>query len=157
MNDAERIADYIIAKCVSDKEYISNYQLQKILYLVQIAFYQKLDRPAFSDEIQAWNWGPVILDVYYKWCGFGGVEIGIAPTIKLPPKEERDVIDPVVEKARKMDPWGLREMVCREGGPWEKTYNSMKERYDEDIPEYRKYHTISDYLLANAKIDWTVS
>ena len=156
MDTAKEFANYIVAKCIDDKEYISNLQLQKILYLVQIAFYQKLDRPAFFDDIEAWNFGPVVQNVYYKWCGVGAMPIDIAPKMTLPSKLERAIIDPIVEKARAMKPWDLAEVVLRENGPWAKAYNA-REECDVALPAYLKYPVISSNLFANAKIDWTVS
>ena len=64
------IAQYIINKCTLEKCPISNLQLQKILYYVQKTFLQN-DMLAFSDEIEAWQFGPVVREVYNKYCGFG--------------------------------------------------------------------------------------
>ena len=54
---------------------ISNLQLQKILYYLQVYFIQHEGIPLFEDEIEAWQFGPVIPEVYYEYCGFGGFEI----------------------------------------------------------------------------------
>ena len=59
------LAKYIVAKCIKDECPISNLQLQKILYYIQRDFLHKLDRPAFSENIEAWPFGSVVPDVYY--------------------------------------------------------------------------------------------
>ena len=52
-----------------EKEGITNLKLQKILYLAQAYFLAKLDRPLFKDNIEAWQYGPVIPTVYRKYKG----------------------------------------------------------------------------------------
>lgn len=51
---------------VASDESISNLVLQKLLYLIQA--YSLIDdnqHPAFSDKIEAWQYGPVVPDAYY--------------------------------------------------------------------------------------------
>lgn len=71
MSSALTVAKYIVNRCVKSGTPISNLQLQKILYFVQMAFLKKLDNPCFSDDIEAWQFGPVVPVVYYHFCGFG--------------------------------------------------------------------------------------
>ena len=68
------LSKYIVTKCIVDGCAISNLQLQKILYYVQKDFLQR-DFVAFSDDIEAWQFGPVVPVVYYKFCGFGAMPI----------------------------------------------------------------------------------
>ena len=68
------LSKYIVTKCIVDGCAISNLQLQKILYYVQKDFLQR-DLVAFSDDIEAWQFGPVVPVVYYKFCGFGAMPI----------------------------------------------------------------------------------
>ena len=74
MYSAMDIARYIVDKCTNDGCPISNLQLQKILYFIQ-RDYLKKDSQAYSEEIQAWQFGPVVPDVYYRYCGFGAMPI----------------------------------------------------------------------------------
>lgn len=52
-------------------DYIDNLKLNKICYYAQAWCCVKLGHPLFDDEIQAWDYGPLIPDVYhtYKICG----------------------------------------------------------------------------------------
>ena len=59
------VAKYIVDKCTSDKQPVSNLQLQKILYFLQKKYLIDEKRILFSDEIQAWQFGPVVPEVYY--------------------------------------------------------------------------------------------
>lgn len=50
---------------------ISNLKLQKILYFVQ-GYYMQMKRvPFFDDEIEAWPYGPVVLNVYEQFQQYG--------------------------------------------------------------------------------------
>lgn len=64
---ANQIASYIIRKCLKLEKEINNLQLQKILYYTQAAFLVKVNRPAFSDDIVAWKYGPVVEKVYREY------------------------------------------------------------------------------------------
>ncbi len=45
-------------------EGITNLKLQKILYFAQAYYLAVLRKPLFSDEIEAWQYGPVVREVY---------------------------------------------------------------------------------------------
>ena len=71
---ADNVAKYLIylasREFVGDnkeREGITNLKLQKMLYFVQAYYLAKLDKPLFSDKIEAWKYGPVIPGVYKKY------------------------------------------------------------------------------------------
>lgn len=45
-------------------EGVSNLKLQKLLYFAQAAHLSIKDKPLFNDKIEAWEFGPVVRDVY---------------------------------------------------------------------------------------------
>lgn len=48
-------------------EGISNLKLQKIIYFAQAAHLALENKPLFDDEIEAWNYGPVVESVYRQF------------------------------------------------------------------------------------------
>ena len=71
---ANNVAKYLIylasQEFVGDnkeREGITNLKLQKVLYFVQAYYLAKLNRPLFPDNIEAWEYGPVIPSVYRKY------------------------------------------------------------------------------------------
>ena len=50
-----------------EREGITNLKLQKILYFVQAYYLAKLNKPLFSDNLEAWEYGPVVPSVYRKY------------------------------------------------------------------------------------------
>ncbi len=66
-NEALEVAKYVITLCNDENQDISNLHLQKILYYLQKEVLQKFDDKLFVDDIQAWQFGPVIPKVYVMW------------------------------------------------------------------------------------------
>ena len=120
MYTAMEIAQYIINKCTLEKCPISNLQLQKILYYVQKTFLQN-DMLAFSDEIEAWQFGPVVREVYNKCCGFGSAKIRLTYNIDLM-RDFKRIINPIVEEKRVMSPWDLVNDTHRPDKAWAAIY-----------------------------------
>ena len=67
MYDVLLMAKYIIKYCNKSNLPISNLKLQKLLYFIQAAFLVEKGHACFPDEIEAWDFGPVVPAVYYKY------------------------------------------------------------------------------------------
>ena len=100
------LSKYIVTKCAVDDCPISNLQLQKILYYIQ-KYFLKHDSIAFYDDIEAWQFGPVVPK--YK-TAIENIESKIA-------------IDKIVEEKRALDPWQLVDATHKKDGAWDKIYN----------------------------------
>ena len=66
------LADYVLA--ISSKE-LSNLELQQILYQIELAYIRKFNKHLIADEFEAWNYGPVLREVYYKYRNYGANSI----------------------------------------------------------------------------------
>lgn len=75
MYDAIDVAKYIILFCKEHGYSISNLKLQKLLYFVQAQFLITLNLPAFEEDIEAWDFGPVVPIVYQHYKIWGNSEI----------------------------------------------------------------------------------
>jgi uncharacterized phage-associated protein len=117
------LAEYIVKKCITDEKPITNLQLQKILYYVQKAFLDHNDR-AFSEPIEAWQFGPVVPKVYYRFGGFGAMPITITGKNNTISEKDAAIIDPIVESKREMYPWDLVADTHKPGGAWAQTYRN---------------------------------
>lgn len=71
---ALKIAYYLIALAGEKGFSMTNLKLQKMLYFIQREEI-KNGRVAFEDRIEAWQYGPVIPNVYYRFAGYGPVSI----------------------------------------------------------------------------------
>ena len=75
MYSALLVAKQIIKYCNSQDYSVSNLKLQKLLYFVQAEFLVSTNNPCFPEEIEAWNFGPVVPVVYRKYKIYGSSSI----------------------------------------------------------------------------------
>lgn len=143
MNSSMDIAKYIVDYCTKCGKPITNLQLQKILYYVQLNFIRTFGEIAFPESIQAWQYGPVVPNVYERFSSYGPTKIcnlyeGIAALFST---EKEKLIKRVINACISINPWELVEKSHRPGSPWSRVYNGVKV----DIPiEY-----IKEYACAN--------
>lgn len=123
MYTAIDLSKYIVLKCIQDEHPISNLQLQKILYYIQKDFLSR-DDLAFSDSIEAWQFGPVVPNVYYYYCGYGAMPISSTHEIYEVDSEDKSRIDAIVEEKRRLDPWTMVAETHKENGAWDQIYKN---------------------------------
>lgn len=128
MRKAESVANYVIAYGMKIGHPVSNLQLQKILYYIQVHFLKKKGIPFFKDEIEAWQFGPVIPTVFYQYAAFGPAPITMfkIQKIDLKQEEKKDLEQIVKEKAI----LSLLEIVAdtnKKGKAWD-LYYKVNER-----------------------------
>ena len=124
MRTAQEVAMYVINKCYNEKCAISNLQLQKILYCLQVAFLKKYDTSCFEDDMIAEKYGAVVKNVYNKYCGYGSLKIcenyDVGHLFNL---EEQAVVDDIVETKRNMKIWDLIMETNEQGKAWDTIFN----------------------------------
>lgn len=123
MYSAIELSKYIVTKCIKDDSPISNLQLQKILYYIQKDYLMR-DDIAFTDDIEAWQFGPVVPNVYYRFCGFGAMPITSTFESFDIVGHNLKIIDGIVEEKRTLDPWEMVEETHKKGGAWEQIYQN---------------------------------
>lgn len=122
--NASDVAKYVLKKCTDNNSPISNLQLQKILYFLQKEFLITTGYPLFYDEIEAWQFGPVVPNVYYEYCSYGANPIAkiLDSYASLISAEARKTADPIIEAKQKKYPWDLVEEAHKPGGAWAYIY-----------------------------------
>lgn len=118
------IANKIIINTDIDKgDIVSNLKLQKMMYYLQgfnLAFF---DEKLFDDDIEAWQYGPVVPSVYkhFKCSGKGAIVLskGI-DEIELKSDEQEDMFRQVMDEYGKFNAIRLMEMTHNEQ-PWKST------------------------------------
>ena len=76
MYSSIQIANYFVKKAKEDEVSITNMKLQKLVYIshgFHLAFF---DEPLVVEKVQAWDYGPVIPEIYhgFKEYGSGPIE-----------------------------------------------------------------------------------
>jgi len=130
---AMELAMYIIGKCIQDRNPISNLQLQKILFYIQREFLRVfgVNVPAFGDDIEAWQIGPVVPNVYDRFCGYGSMPITRLHKSFEIGTEDIVMIDSIVESKRILPPWDLVRETHKPGGAWDKVHANGKGNHQE--------------------------
>lgn len=127
MYSAFEVAKYIIWYCTKENHIVSNLKLQKILYFVQAEFLVARNTPCFNEKIEAWTFGPVVPDVYYKYRAFGNAHI---PCVDMTDSynithEDRLLINGIVDACAPYTAPQLTE-ITRNQSPWLKAYHTNK-------------------------------
>ena len=100
MYGAIEVASYIIKYEHSQERMINNFKLQKLLYFVQANFLRRLGIPCFRDRMEAWSFGPVVVNVYHAYKYYGGLDITNLQydVIVDISQEHKKIINEVLEK-----------------------------------------------------------
>lgn len=124
MYSALDVARYIIWYCKQSNYVISNLKLQKILYFVQADFLVNRGTPCFYEEIEAWDFGPVVPEVYHEFKIFGSSDIP-ASVCKgaeyMIIRSDRKMIDDMVDECAQYTASYLVD-VTHSQYPWKKAY-----------------------------------
>ena len=122
MYSAVEIAKFVITFCTEINKPISNLHLQKILYYLQVHFAKK-QKKLYLEDIYAWQYGPVVPEIYYLFAGYGASKI----TNRYETSIRKDIeleLKSIILKLIDISPWELVEMTHTKGDPWDKTYNN---------------------------------
>ena len=111
---------------------IPNLKLQYLMYLFQREYIRRFDRQAFFERFEAWDFGPCLPDVFYTYCGFGGMPIqmgymsipetyGKSPDIHDLTFPEVNCMMDVLERFACMSVWKLQDYLLSPGSAYQKT------------------------------------
>lgn len=99
---AENVAKYLIYLASQafvgdnkEREGITNLKLQKVLYFAQAYYLAKLGKPLFNEKLEAWNYGPVVREVYRKLKRYGGDPIISKEDKSTLAEEDKEVLKKV--------------------------------------------------------------
>ena len=124
MYSAIDVAKYIIWYCKRQGYRISNLKLQKILYFVQASFLVNQGNPCFFEDIEAWDFGPVVPEVYHEFKILGGGDIPeyvCENAEKQIMRGDRQLINEMVDDCAAYSASSLVEITHNQD-PWRSTY-----------------------------------
>ena len=118
------VARYIIARCNQQGQTISNLKLQKILYFVQAEFLVSKDKECFIENIEAWDFGPVVPEVYHRYKVYGGTNIPVLNDDDFCPfnKFDKKIADEIIDECSKYSASALVDITHRQS-PWVTAYH----------------------------------
>ena len=126
------VAMYVITRCVQKDKPISNLQLQKILYFIQVAFLQRYGQVCFDDEFEAWKLGPVVRDVYNQYCYYGSFKLRQQYTdVNIPLGfEEISLLNEVIDLKSQKTARQLVQESHEPGRAWARVFRNGEGLYD---------------------------
>ena len=142
MYSALSVARYIIDYCNEQGRGVSNLKLQKILYFVQAEFLVSTpkNQPCFRDRIEAWDFGPVVPNVYHQYKIFGSAVI---------PARFNERLAPYLEKIQPADQLRI-EAIVDETAPY--SASQLVEITHHQTPWMSAYHRGFNNEITNESI-----
>lgn len=132
---ALEVARYIVSYCNDMKTPISHLKLQKLLYFVWIEYFQNNRRYLFNDEFCAWQFGPVVPDVYFAFSSFAGMPIRRHFSTNISPMDAIAITE-TVEAYKDFSASELVEKTHKSGSPWDIIFqggNGLREEIPFDL------------------------
>jgi len=119
------IARYIIEHEFECNRSVSNLRLQKLLYFVQLYFLMCRNTPCFSGRMEAWDFGPVVPEVYHKYKRFGSMIIQEIDHFAKSEISDNDriLIDDMLDECANKATRDLVE-ITHQQSPWKNAYKN---------------------------------
>jgi uncharacterized phage-associated protein len=123
MYKALDIAKYFIKLASPEQEdWITNLKLQKLLYYAQGFHLALYGKPLFSEQIEAWHYGPVVPEVYHTYKEYKAKPISQPEDFNLDEydQETQELLDEVYEVYGQYTAPALAQFTHQEL-PWKNT------------------------------------
>lgn len=122
--DARQVANWFINRAKQDNLVLSVMAILKLSYIAHGRHLALYNAPLFKNQIQAWRYGPVIVEVYRE---FRTQDKAVSKPANGWPKIEAssragDLLEKVWKKYGKLHPFKLSFLTHISGGPWDMTY-----------------------------------
>lgn len=151
MDQVYKVSEYIIQKrnSAEDDDDLTIMELLKLQY-ISFGYYLALTKkPLFDSPIEAWPYGPVIVDVYNKYKPENG---NIVTAKKLENEDisldsrSKEILDATISAYRSKGAWELSALTHEDGSPWTETVEKKGFYSEIDIDLISKYYSnlISD-------------
>lgn len=121
------IAKYFIDLAREEDRGIDPMKLLKLTYIAYGYYLAFFDKSLFSNQIQAWKYGPVIPELYYviKPFGYNNVNplvLDLHTKNKIS-DEDKKFLKSLWDAYKNVSGIGLSELTHQENTPWHKTFN----------------------------------
>jgi uncharacterized phage-associated protein len=141
MSSVFDVADYFLCLQECDVgDYISNLKLQKLCYYAQGFHLAGRGKRLFQNDIEAWQHGPVVPELYNKYKSYGSGELPVSEDFSTAdfPEDIKDLLGEVYQQYGQYSAWRLRDMTHQES-PW-RNAKKRKDRLvsDHDMVEFFK-------------------
>ena len=145
---AVTIAKYFIEKYSTSGE-ITQMKLQKLVYYAHAASLAILEKPLINEKVYAWEYGPVIKELYSAFSMFGKNNIyydnflssfvPASPALPEYDTETRSLLDAIWEKFGNLNGIQLSKLTHEKGEAWREIADSRPHETpkDTEIPQLK--------------------
>lgn len=92
-----------------------------MLYFVWIGYYKIKKGYLYKNDICAWQFGPVVPDVYYEFCSYAGIPLRQNYDISLN-SDDSAILDNLVDEYAGIPTSELVGMTHRKNHPWDEIF-----------------------------------
>ena len=114
-----------LAKYIINTSYrgLSNLELQKTMYFVELDYYKQTGKHLVDDDFKAWQYGPVVPSVYEEYRSYGSryIEEADMPDESKMSQVNTSIIEETVDRCSDRKSWELVKESHRSDGAWQKT------------------------------------
>lgn len=124
MHDSKVVANHFLALAEEKKDTLTPMQLLKLVYIAHGWMLGLYGRPLIKDEVQAWQYGPVIPHLYNKIRHFksNAVTGSLSCDNETLDNEERSIVEQVYNIYGHLSGPHLSRLTHQIGSPWALTY-----------------------------------
>lgn len=133
MKHSTVIAKYLIDKAKSDGNYFTQMKILKMVYLANSAMLCNQNESLISDRIEAWQYGPVIPELYSAIRHYGrnpviDIESSDIDENKELSQDEKKRVDDVYDKLKIYSAYKLSTYAHQKNSPWYKVYSEKGDK-----------------------------
>ena len=124
-HDARSVANEIIRHAQEEEKSVTPLQVKKLVYYCHAWMLGLYGQPLLRQPIEAWQYGPVVRDIYVSLYRYGSnpIEREIDQPDEKYTELETDLISQVWEKYGHLTGFQLSERTHRIGTPWYKVWH----------------------------------
>ena len=141
------ISKHLISKTNPEEggELLSNMKLQKLLYYCQGFYYAKFGKPLFDESIVAWQYGPVVPEVYHSFKEFGskGIPLDVVDVNLVLEERDEEMVNEVFNYFNQFSAIKLMNMTHSEE-PWCSTNMQEEIALSKLENHFKKFLTSND-------------
>jgi uncharacterized phage-associated protein len=153
---SQALANFFIDKAKEDKIFVTNMQLQKLMF-IGYGWVLSLTSNDLTDGegFEAWKHGPVLPSIYHEMKHNGDKAISnyatdydVSDNIVYVPRiktdQSKQILTKVWDTYKKFNAWSLRDLTHEEGTPWKEVFEPGKIGLKIDSKSVDRYY--SEYL-----------
>jgi uncharacterized phage-associated protein len=146
LHDAKAIANKFLEFAFEEGRCLDPMQILKLVYIAHGWCLAIADRPLIRDRIEAWQYGPVIPELYHSLKKYGRAcvteyledfdfeSLEFEPVRENLSEEDEQIIEAVWKAYGRFKAFELSGMTHKPGTPWDQVYNHQAGQQNAPIP-----------------------